>query len=58
MNMVLDDVEEVGQGEPDENGERPKRYIGLTIVRGTMLMTLSPLDGSQEIMNPFYNEDE
>jgi U6 snRNA-associated Sm-like protein LSm7 len=30
-----------------------KRQLGLIVVRGPLLLTIAPLDGMQEIENPF-----
>lgn len=35
------------------------RNLGLLVARGTLLVLISPLDGSEEIANPFVEaEDE
>ncbi|PNS18228.1 hypothetical protein CAC42_7597 [Sphaceloma murrayae] len=55
MNLVLDDVKEVTR---DEEGNTSTRPLGLLVARGTMLVLISPVDGSEEIANPFVQEDE
>ncbi|KAF2222669.1 hypothetical protein BDZ85DRAFT_274583 [Elsinoe ampelina] len=55
MNLVLDDVKEVTR---DEEGNTSTRPLGLLVARGTMLVLISPVDGSEEIANPFLQEDE
>lgn len=41
----------------DENNES-SRPLGLIVARGTLLVLISPLDGSEEIANPFVQADE
>ncbi|RSM05936.1 hypothetical protein CDV31_009357 [Fusarium ambrosium] len=56
MNLVLDDVHEVVR---DDEGNESTRSLGLVVVRGTLLVLVSPVDGSEEIANPFVQaEDE
>ncbi|KAF2143459.1 uncharacterized protein K452DRAFT_350466 [Aplosporella prunicola CBS 121167] len=56
MNLVLDDVKEIMR---DEEGNQSTRSLGLIVARGTLLVLISPLDGSEEIANPFAPpEDE
>jgi U6 snRNA-associated Sm-like protein LSm7 len=50
MNLVLDDVQEVMR---DDEGNESTRSLGLVVVRGTLLVLVSPVDGSEEIANPF-----
>ncbi|KAG8901969.1 Sm-like protein lsm7 [Tulasnella sp. 403] len=50
LNLVLDEVEENLQ----EGGTRP---IGLAVLRGPQITILSPVDGSEEIENPFASDD-
>lgn len=54
MNLVLDDVKEIMR---DDEGVESSRSLGLLVARGTMLVLISPLDGSQEIANPFMAPD-
>lgn len=54
MNLVLDEVEEVVR---DEEGNESTRSLGLVVARGTLLVLISPLDGSEVIANPFVNDD-
>ena len=66
MNLVLDDVEELLQGkhvqlfprpetnaQTDGEGNTSSRTLGLVVARGTLLVLVSPCDGSEEIPNPF-----
>ncbi|KAF2743946.1 U6 snRNA-associated Sm-like protein LSm7 [Sporormia fimetaria CBS 119925] len=55
MNLVLDEVKEVMT---DEEGNLRYRKLGLIVARGTLLVVISPVDGSEEIANPFVQEDE
>lgn len=56
MNLVLDNVSEVTR---DEEGNTSTRSLGLLVARGTLLVLISPVDGSEEIENPFVQgEDE
>jgi len=56
MNVVLDDVKEVMR---DDEGNETTRALGLVVARGTLLVLISPVDGSEEIANPFVQaEDE
>ena len=50
MNLVLDDVKEVLR---DDEGNSTTRPLGLIVARGTLLVLISPVDGSEEIANPF-----
>jgi U6 snRNA-associated Sm-like protein LSm7 len=73
MNVVLDDVEEVMRGELwlcilidtttdaskiDDEGNETTRSLGLVVARGTLLVLISPVDGSEEIENPFVQEED
>lgn len=55
MNLVLDDVDEVVR---DDEGNESTRSLGLVVVRGTLLVLVSPVDGSEEIANPFVQAEE
>ncbi|RMD44726.1 hypothetical protein DV735_g436, partial [Chaetothyriales sp. CBS 134920] len=50
MNLVLDDVKETLR---DDEGNETTRSLGLVVARGTLLVLISPVDGSEEIENPF-----
>ena len=73
MNLVLDDVKEVMRGGPfgttasvdillmrltDDEGNESSRSLGLIVARGTLLVLISPVDGSEEIANPFQQPGE
>lgn len=54
MNLVLDDVVETLRDPEDLNVlTKGTRELGRVVVRGPSLLTLSPLDGSEIIDNPF-----
>lgn len=55
MNLVLDDVKELLR---DDDGNESSRSLGLIVARGTLLVLISPLDGSEQIQNPFNNAGE
>ncbi|KAK7413544.1 U6 snRNP-associated protein Lsm7 [Neonectria punicea] len=55
MNLVLDDVHEIVR---DDEGNESTRSLGLVVVRGTLLVLVSPVDGSEEIANPFVQADD
>lgn len=42
----------------DEDGNESKRPLGLVVARGTLLVLVSPIDGSEEIANPFVQADD
>ncbi|KAI0696157.1 hypothetical protein BC835DRAFT_885563 [Cytidiella melzeri] len=53
LNLVLDDVEENLQTE----NETTTRSLGLVVLRGPTIILLSPVDGSEEIANPFLAQE-
>ncbi|KAG5646195.1 hypothetical protein DXG03_004249 [Asterophora parasitica] len=53
LNLVLDEVEEeILEPEPHT------RSLGLAVLRGPTITLLSPVDGSEEIANPFNTQEE
>jgi len=52
LNLVLDEVEEQVQ-EPEVH----IRSLGLTVLRGPTITLLSPVDGLEEISNPFLTQE-
>lgn len=71
MNLVLDDVQETLRGisprkrtllvlirSTDDEGNESSRNLGLIVARGTLLVLISPVDGSEEIENPFQGASE
>ncbi|EHA46027.1 hypothetical protein MCOR27_008867 [Pyricularia oryzae] len=55
MNLVLDEVKETMR---DEEGNESSRPLGLVVVRGTLLVAISPTDGSESIANPFLQQGD
>ncbi|BFZ59035.1 U6 snRNP-associated protein Lsm7 [Saitoella coloradoensis] len=53
MNLVLDDVQEYLRDPEDGQVTEQTRQLGLIVVRGVNLVLISPIDGSEEIPNPF-----
>ncbi|KAI0764085.1 hypothetical protein BC629DRAFT_1596771 [Irpex lacteus] len=53
LNLVLDDVEENIQTETESR----TRSLGLVVLRGPTITLLSPVDGSEEIANPFLAQE-
>jgi len=52
LNLVLDEVEEYLQ-EPEPHN----RSLGLVVLRGPTITLLSPVDGFEEIANPFVQAE-
>jgi U6 snRNA-associated Sm-like protein LSm7 len=42
----------------DDDGNESTRSLGLVVARGTLLVLVSPVDGSEEIANPFIQQEE
>jgi hypothetical protein len=42
----------------DDGGNESSRSLGLIVARGTLLVLISPVDGSEEIANPFQQPEE
>nr|3SWN_C Chain C, U6 snRNA-associated Sm-like protein LSm7 [Schizosaccharomyces pombe 972h-]3SWN_F Chain F, U6 snRNA-associated Sm-like protein LSm7 [Schizosaccharomyces pombe 972h-]3SWN_O Chain O, U6 snRNA-associated Sm-like protein LSm7 [Schizosaccharomyces pombe 972h-]3SWN_R Chain R, U6 snRNA-associated Sm-like protein LSm7 [Schizosaccharomyces pombe 972h-] len=57
MNLVLDDVEEQLRNPEDGKLTGAIRKLGLVVVRGTTLVLIAPMDGSEEIPNPFVQAE-
>lgn len=48
MNLVLEDAEETLKPEVETGSvSQVTRQLGLTVIRGTILISLSPVDGSE-----------
>lgn len=45
-------------GGVDQEGNMTTRPLGLVVARGTLLVVISPVDGSEEITNPFAQPDD
>ncbi|KAI9502249.1 U6 snRNP-associated protein Lsm7 [Coemansia spiralis] len=60
LNIVLDDAEEVlrsPEGQEGTSTEEKRRHVGLVVLRGPSIILVSPTDGSEEIANPFVQEE-
>lgn len=42
----------------DDEGNLTTRSLGLIVARGTLIVLISPADGSEEIPNPFVEPEE
>ncbi|GAB5369348.1 hypothetical protein AAMO2058_001397100 [Amorphochlora amoebiformis] len=59
VNVVLDDTEEYLRDPVDPYKVTNKtRALGLTVIRGTSILLISPVDGTKEIPNPFTAEQK
>ncbi|KLO17742.1 U6 snRNA-associated Sm-like protein LSm7 [Schizopora paradoxa] len=56
LNLVLDDVEEDVQGKYAFQPEPHTRNLGLVVLRGPTITLLNPVDGFEEIENPFAEQ--
>ncbi|KIK09589.1 hypothetical protein K443DRAFT_127496 [Laccaria amethystina LaAM-08-1] len=60
LNLVLDEVEEEASGKSlinDVQSSPNPRHLGLVVLRGPTITILSPVDGSEEIANPFMAQE-
>lgn len=55
---VLDSRLEMLTDHPDDEGNENTRSLGLIVARGTLIVLISPADGSEEIANPFVQPEE
>jgi len=55
LNLVLDDTAENIRDPEDGRLLNETRALGLSVLRGTAVILISPLDGSEEIENPFLS---
>ncbi|KAJ6263566.1 U6 snRNA-associated Sm-like protein [Drechslerella dactyloides] len=55
MNLVLDEVKE---SVTDDQGTVQTRDLGLVVARGPLLVLISPVDGTEQIENPFGAPEE
>lgn len=58
MQALLDACMVADSPSPDEEGNESFRSLGLIVARGTLLVLVSPVDGSEEIANPFVQADD
>ncbi|KAL7751702.1 U6 snRNP-associated protein Lsm7 [Sorochytrium milnesiophthora] len=57
MNLVLDDtVEYLQDAMPSDPNQT--RKLGLVVARGPLLVLISPVEGAEEIENPFLQGDD
>jgi hypothetical protein len=42
----------------DADGNPKTRSLGMLVARGTLLVLISPVDGSEEIANPFVQAED
>jgi U6 snRNA-associated Sm-like protein LSm7 len=59
LNLVLDETKE-NLKDPEDPYKLldETRPLGLTVCRGTTVMLICPVDGYEEIANPFLQEEE
>jgi small nuclear ribonucleoprotein (snRNP)-like protein len=58
MNLVLDEVKETLRDPEDENVLLDQtRDLGMVVVRGPLLLSLSPVAGNEVISNPFVQPE-
>ncbi|KAI0776792.1 U6 snRNA-associated Sm-like protein LSm7 [Trametes elegans] len=55
LNLVLDEVQENVQ--TGSEGQSTTRNLGLVVLRGPTITLLSPVDGFEEIANPFLAQE-
>ncbi|KAG9305442.1 hypothetical protein G9A89_021160 [Geosiphon pyriformis] len=53
LNLVLDDTEEQLRDLEDNRLTNELRNLGLIVCRGPAVILISPVDGTEEIANPF-----
>jgi len=53
LNLVLDDTEEHLRDLEENRLTNETRNLGLIVCRGPALILISPVDGTEEIPNPF-----
>ncbi|KAJ1499898.1 Sm-like protein lsm7 [Coelomomyces lativittatus] len=54
-NLVLDDTTEVLRENKEDTIYEHTRSLGLLVARGPSVVMIAPLDGTEEIENPFVN---
>jgi U6 snRNA-associated Sm-like protein LSm7 len=59
VNLVLDDCVEFLRDPTDDSRVTDEtRKIGLVVCRGTSVTLVSPVEGTEEISNPFVQQDD
>ncbi|KAK8149932.1 Sm-like protein lsm7 [Beauveria asiatica] len=51
-------IRRIDEPSPRRRARNRTRPLGLVVARGTLLVLISPLDGSEEIANPFAQPDD
>lgn len=58
LNLVLDEaIEHMRESEGAQASTTRTRKLGLVVPRGTSVMVVAPLDGTEEIANPFMSQE-
>ncbi|KAJ1915712.1 U6 snRNP-associated protein Lsm7 [Tieghemiomyces parasiticus] len=57
LNLVLDETEEILKANNADQAEPATRQIGLLVCRGPAIITISPVDGSSVIANPYLTAE-
>jgi len=58
LNLVLDESQELLRDAEDPYKiTNDKRYLGLVVCRGSAVMLIHPTDGTEEIANPFIQQE-
>ncbi|CAI2175405.1 7977_t:CDS:2 [Funneliformis geosporum] len=57
LNLVLDDTEEFLRDPEDNRLLNEARLLGLIVCRGPAVILISPLEGTEEIDNPFLQQE-
>ncbi|KAJ1734679.1 Sm-like protein lsm7 [Coemansia biformis] len=58
LNIVLDDaVETIRDPDDPEPSTEQQQHIGLVVLRGPSIILVSPMDGAEEIENPFIQAE-
>ncbi|RHZ86652.1 hypothetical protein Glove_48g108 [Diversispora epigaea] len=58
LNLVLDDTEEQLRDPENNHLLDESRSLGLIVCRGPAVILISPVDGTEEIANPFVQAEE
>ncbi|RIA93000.1 hypothetical protein C1645_796679 [Glomus cerebriforme] len=57
LNLVLDDTEEFLRDPDDNRLLNDTRSLGLIVCRGPAVILISPVEGTEEIDNPFVQQE-
>ncbi|GBC04486.1 hypothetical protein RclHR1_00570042 [Rhizophagus clarus] len=57
LNLVLDDTEEFLRDPEDNRLLNDTRSLGLIVCRGPAVILISPVEGTEEIDNPFVQQE-